>query len=491
MKPFKVFVSSVQSEFKQERVTVKELIEEDKLLSNYFEVFLFEGLHAKSKASEKVYLKEVSTSDIFILILGKDYGTVGADGISAIEREFSKAVEKKLCILTYVKDGDIKERDTNVINLINKIKDPKSGFILKSFKNIEELKDEVYKSLFEFLSEKDLVITSPFDTAICKSATYNDIDEGLVIDFLKDRAIKQRVDIPKISVKDFLLKTLKVIKEEDGVLKPTNAAILFFCDNPQDFISQSSIKMARFRGNTRTEFIDSREIIGPFYKMLDEFELFFKRNTRLASKIVEFKRVDIPEYPIEAIREAVVNALAHRSYYRAGANVQIDIFDDRIEVRSPGGLLPHLDIKNLEGIHETRNEKICEIFHETKDMEKFGTGIGKMKTKMINHGLKLPEFSEQGGFFLVTFYGPGDKILDLVPDIPEERQTDLKKLGLNERQIEALRMMVNEGKVMTNSVYQQIFGVSRRTALRDLSKLVECGQTRVIGTGKAAKYEAL
>ena len=124
-------------------------------------------------------------------------------------------------------------------------------------------------------------------------------------------------------------------------------------------------------------------------------------------------------------------------------------------------------------------------------MEKFGTGIGKMKTKMVNHGLKLPEFSEQGDFFLVTFYGPGDKILDLVPDIPEERQTDLKKLGLNERQIEALRMMVNEGKVMTNSVYQQIFGVSRRTALRDLSKLVECGQTRVIGTGKAAKYEAL
>jgi len=490
MKPFKVFVSSVQSEFKQERIAIKKLIEEDKLLSNYFEIFLFEDLHAKSKSAEKVYLKEVSTSDIFILILGKDYGSVGADGISAIDREFSKAVEKKLCILTYIKNGNVKERDINVINLINRIKDPKSGFIFKNFKDIEELKEEVYNSLFEFLKEEDLVLASPFDTSICKGATYNDIDEELVIDFLKNRAIKQKVGIPKISVKDFLLKTLKVIKEEDGVLKPTNAAILFFCDNPQDFIPQSSIKTARFRGNTRTEFIDSREITGPFYKMLDEFELFFKRNTRLASKIVEFKRVDIPEYPIEAIREAVVNALAHRSYYRTGANVQIDIFDDRIEVRSPGGLLPRLDIKNLEGIHETRNEKICEIFHETKDMEKFGTGIGKMKTKMVNHGLKPPEFSEQGDFFLVTFYGPGDKILDLVPDIPEERQTDLKKLGLNERQIEALRMMVNENRKLSIGEYCNSFSVNEKTARRDFKKLISLGFVEKIGVTKNAYFKA-
>lgn len=72
-----------------------------------------------------------------------------------------------------------------------------------------------------------------------------------------------------------------------------------------------------------------------------------------------------------------------------------------------------------------------------------------------------------------------------------EERNRFKKLGLNERQIEALRMMVNEGKVLTNSMYQQIFKVSRRTSLRDLSELVECGQARVVGTGTGAKYEAL
>ncbi len=491
MKQFKIFISSVQSEFKDERIALKTFIEADKLLGNYFDVFLFEDLPAKSAPSEKTYLKEIAQSDILILLLGKKYGNVGTDGISPIEREFSDAANKKLCIFVYIKNGDIKHRDAGVVNLINRIKDSKNGFIYKSFKNTNDLKDAVYSSLLGYLIGKGVIRNAPFDVSICDEATYDDIDEGLVLEFLKNRALKQKVKIPQISVKDFLMKTIKVVKEIDDVLKPTNAAILFFCDKPQEFISHSSIKIARYRGNARIEFIDSREILGPFYEMLDEVEIFFKRNTRLASKIVEFKRVDIPEYPFEAIREAVINAMAHRDYLREGANIQIDIFDDRIEVTSPGELLPGLDIKNLEGSHETRNKKICEIFHETKDMERYGTGIRKMRNYMVDYGLKPPEFSEPGKFFKVTFYGPGDKILDLVSSIPEERQTDLKKLELNERQIEALRLMVNEGKVMTNALYQEIFNVSRRTSLRDLKKLVDVEQVRVEGVGKGSKYRAL
>jgi len=491
MKQFKIFVSSVIKEFEEERINLKTFIESEKLLKRYFDVFIFEDLPAKSEAAEKIYIREVSKSNILILLLGKDYGDVGTDGLSPIEREFSHAVEKKLNILVYIKNVNIKQRNNRVVALINRIKDPKNGFIYKSFANKNDLEDAVYSSLLEFLIKKGIVKNAPFDLSICIEATYDNIDEGLVKEFLKNRALKQKVGIPKISVKDFLIRTISVLQEEDSFLKPTCTAILFFCDNPQKFIPQSSIKIARYRGNTRIEFIDSREIFGPFYKMLDEVEIFFRRNTRLASKIVEFKRVDIPEYPFEAIREAIINAMAHRDYSREGANVQIDIFDDRIEVTSPGRLLPGLDIKNLEGIHETRNKKICEIFHETKDMERFGTGIGKMKTYMVNYGLKHPEFREQGDFFKVTFYGPGDKILDLVPSIPEERQTDLKKLGLNERQIEALRMMLNEGKMMTNSLYQQMFSVSRRTALRDLAGLVENGQIRAVGVGKGVKYEVL
>lgn len=122
-------------------------------------------------------------------------------------------------------------------------------------------------------------------------------------------------------------------------------------------------------------------------------------------------------------------------------------------------------------------------------MERFGTGVEKMNRLMVEHGLEKPEFSEEGNYFVVKFYGPGDKILDLVSNIPDERMTDLKELGLNERQIEALKMMVNENKVFTSNLYQEIFNVSRNTASRHLNKLVELKQVQKIGKGRYTKYK--
>lgn len=279
---------------------------------------------------------------------------------------------------------------------------------------------------------------------------------------------------------------------DDGQLRPTNAGLLFFGKNPSEFIPQNEIRIARFKGAARETFIDSKNITGPFYKMLDEVELFFKRNTRLASKIVEFKRVDIPEYPYEAIREAVINAIAHRDYANRWAPIMFSIFDDRVEISSPGGLLPGLNIKKLEGHHAARNKVLCDIFHETRDMEKFGTGIAKMKRFMKEKGLAEPKFTEEGDFFVVRFYGPGEKILDLVPGIPKERQLDLKELGLNDRQIESLRLMVNNKERMTIKRYVGLFKeISEKTAKRDIKKLVSNGLIRKVGFKKGAYFEAI
>ena len=426
-----------------------------------------------------------------LLLLGKEYGQTGSDGLSAIEREFRKAVEQHLEILVFLSGGDDSTRDRRARNLIREIRRPSSGYIYKEFNDTSDLKEYVFNSLAELLDDEGILAKFPFDSTVCEEATYRNINEKLVEEFLTHRAIKRKVEIPKTPIRDFLAKTIKVVLEVDGVLKPTNTAILFFCDCPQEFISQSSIKVGRYRGDTRIEFIDSQELAGPFYEILDDVERFFKRNTRLASKIVEFKRVDIPEYPFEAIREAVVNAMAHRDYLRIGSNIQVDIFDDRVEITSPGGLLPGLDIKNLEGVHETRNKKICGIFHETKDMERYGTGVAKMKNGMEGQGLKPPIFSQPSDFFRVSFYGPGERILDLVSNIPKERQIDLKELGLHERQIEALQLMVNEGKAMTNRFYREKFKITDRTALRDLGFLLKKGLVKKEGFKKDAIYRAV
>jgi len=101
------------------------------------------------------------------------------------------------------------------------------------------------------------------------------------------------------------------------------------------------------------------------------------------------------------------------------------------------------------------------------------------------HGLTEPVLEDLGGFFAVTFYGPGENILDL---IPEEMVVDLKELGLNERQIEALRLMVNEGRKLGNREYREMFGVTSVTAFRDLAELVTLGLARAEGAGRGRKY---
>ena len=490
IKKFKVFISGNQKELRKERLAVKEAILGNAVLRKFFDVFMFEELPAKGRSPVMTYLKEVDGSDIYIGIIGNEYGAKGKNGFSATEREFKHFIKSKRQkeLLFYLKGRDNSTRDKELQRLIKTVKE---DYIYKRFMTTEGIKNQIFNSLIAYLDEQGMISRMPFDQLICREVEYGDIDEKEVKNFLRGRAVKLKVDIPKISVREFLIKTLKIVKEKDGKLELTNTAILFFGKNPQEYIPQSEIRIARFKGATRLEFIDSKEITGSIYKMLDEVEVFFKRNTRLANKIVEFKRVDIPEYPFEAIREAIINAIAHRDYTRRGAPIKISIFDDRVEVDNPGGLLPGLNIRNLEGVHETRNDKICSIFHETKDMERYGTGIIRMKNLMKEHGLKHPVLSQPGDFFKVAFYGPGDKILDLVPGIPEERQTDLRELGLNKRQIEALRLMVNKNRVLTNALYQEIFKTSRRTALRDLHGLIEVGQVRMLGVGKGAKYTVL
>lgn len=486
---YKIFVSANQKELKAERFAIKGVVDNNATLQKFFDVFLFEDLPAKGKSPAVTYLKNVADSNIYVCIIGKNYGYKGKDNLSATEREFQHFLKTHSDreIIAFIKGDSTDDfrRDQDTQNFVKNIR---ADFIYKRFLNIDELKTQVLNSLNSFLEDKIESTKGPFDKAIHRDLGYESIDEQAVRDFLQNRAVKLKVAIPKITIRKFLIDTLKVIRKEDGDLHPTNTALLFFGKAPSDHISHHEIRIARYKGTTRSEFIDSQEIKGPIYKMLDEVKSFFIRNTRLANKIVEFKRVDIPEYPYEAVRESIINAIAHRDYTKSGAPIMVSIFDDRVEVSNPGGLLPGLNIKKLEGHHATRNKAICHIFHETMDMERFGTGISKMKKLMKAHGLSVPVFEEEGEFFVTRFFGPGDKILDLVPSVPEERQTDLRKLGLNERQIEALRLMINKNETMEIGTYCKKFKVNEKTARRDFKKMLLIGYIEKIGATKGAFF---
>jgi ATP-dependent DNA helicase RecG len=283
------------------------------------------------------------------------------------------------------------------------------------------------------------------------------------------------------------LKRLELASERDGRLTLSIAALLFFGTRPQRFAPHSMIRLARFQGASPLNFIDRLDCIGVLPEMIDEAERFVQRNTRLAARITGFERREVTEYPYAAVREAIANAVAHRDYERTDVEVRVSIFDDRIEVQSPGRLPAPLTLDTLGEEYALRNRVIAELLFNIRYIERWNTGILRMRQLMRQHGLPEPVFAEIGQTFRVTFQGPGQGILDL---IPEQGVTDLRSLGLNQRQIDALRLMVNEGKTLTNADYREMFGVAGRTALRDLEGLVATGYVHRIGARRGARFAA-
>ncbi len=230
--------------------------------------------------------------------------------------------------------------------------------------------------------------------------------------------------------------------------------------------------MVRFFDEDGINTFEKAEYNLSFLKLLKEAELFFNKTLVNTSQIKGFERKTIQDYPFEAIREALVNALAHRDYTITTAPITFYIYNDRIEIRSPGRLLYPLTIAELEEnkpIH--RNEAICNIFSKTKYMEHVGTGIKRMKDAMRTYGLEEPEFAENGLFFEVTF------------------RADNKHKLLNNRQKEFLRFI--DKSETTIKEYMVMFDIVRNTATKDLNELVDKNILEKSKNGKQLIYKKI
>ena len=355
----------------------------------------------------------------------------------------------------------------------------------RAFKRVGAVTAQMDRAEYErlLLARRQL----PFDGRELPEATLDDLDEAKLRWYLQRAAQERNIPADLAAPMAENLKRLGVASERDGQLALTTAALLLFGKRPQQFLPYTMVRLARFQGTTTLNFIDRLDCFGTLPEMVDEAERFIKRNTRIAAKITGFERREITEYPYPAVREAIANAVAHRDYDRADVEVRVSVFADRIEVQSPGRLPAPLTVNTLGEEYALRNPRLAELLFNIRYIERWNTGIERMRRWMRGHGLPPPTFQEVGQTFKVTFTGPGENILDL---IPEEGVTDLRALGLNERQVEALRLMVNEQKELTNNLYQRLFGVSPRTALRDLAGLVTTGWVRQSGERKGTTYTA-
>ena len=191
----------------------------------------------------------------------------------------------------------------------------------------------------------------------------------------------------------------------DGVL--LNAAVVLFSTKMLPHYSQCHLRMARFKGTTKTEFSDNKQVHGHALQLLREARIFLDRHLPVAGRVVEgeMERQDRPLFPPLALREALVNALCHRDYSNPGGAVSLAIFDDRLEIWSDGTLPFGLRVEDLKRDHQSRprNPLIAETFFRRGLVERWGRGTQTIVQLCLQAGHPEPEFIEQAGAVGVRF----------------------------------------------------------------------------------------
>ncbi len=445
MNPIRIFISSVQTEFAQEREALSNYLRGDPLMRRFFDVFLFEDVPASDRRPDSLYLAEVEQSDIYVGLFGDDYDSEDADGISPTEREFDQATANDVHRLIFVKGTNNDNRHPKMQALIRKAQ---AGLIRKRFNTSEELVPALYTALVEYLDRKDLVRSEPFDTAPCLKTSLDDLDPEQMRRFIRIARGAREFPLPEGTSTKELLGHLNLLN--DG--RPTNAAVLAFGKAPQQFLISSGVKCAHFHGTEVAKPIPSYQVYeGTAFQLIDQAVDFVLSKIALSvGTRAESTQAPVSyEIPKEVVREAIVNAVAHRDY-TSNASVQVMLFSDRLEVLNPGRLPPPLTLEQLRDTHPSvpNNRLLARSLYLAQYIEEMGTGTLDMIRRCKDAGLSEPEFTDSGGFKItiwrakpteqikvqpVSLHGDlKSRVLNLLTDGPRSRSELSQQLGHKE-----------------------------------------------------------
>jgi ATP-dependent DNA helicase RecG len=297
---------------------------------------------------------------------------------------------------------------------------------------------------------------------------------------------------------------------------PTVAGLLLFGRAPHHALPQVQVKAARFRGTDVSGFIvDRAELSGATGPLIEAVSQFVTRNMRVGGAIEGVYRRDVPEYPIQAVREAVTNAVAHRDYSLTGQKVQVRMFDDRLEIESPGGLAGPVTLDTLEVRRYSRNPRLAQAMYMLRLVEEMGTGIRRIKRALAELGSEPPSFVSDRASFLVRLpalpdapapaevpavatpaapAAPPTPVAPAAPPAPEmseearRRSATWLRAGLSPRQAAGLEHAFQSGR-LTNREYRELHGdLSDEAARLDLADLVERGYLMKIGSNRGTYY---
>jgi ATP-dependent DNA helicase RecG len=264
---------------------------------------------------------------------------------------------------------------------------------------------------------------------------------------------------------------------------PTNAGLLLFGKVPP---RHAQAILVRYAGRSPSDQFLRKEVHCTLPEAVQEAQMWLLANMRKGSRLEGSGREDFTEYPEEAVREAIVNAVAHRDYSLEGDSIRVAMFSDRIEVYSPGRLPGHVTLNNLLDERYSRNPVIVQVLADLGMIERLGYGINRMVHLMGEWGLPAPAFKETSAGFMVTLFGPGEKMV-----MQHAARGDVElwaRQGLNERQISALRYLTEHDSI-TNREYRELHSdVTDETARRDLADLVDRNLILKVGDKRATYY---
>lgn len=334
------------------------------------------------------------------------------------------------------------------------------------------------------------------DAESVQGATLDDLENDLLSIYL--RRVRSRASrLQQMTDTELLVGTGVLLKEGDPDV--TVAGLLALGSFPQHFMPQVNATFVHFatvdgsESADGTRFIDNRVLDGPLSAILVEAEAAFRANMSRRASIEGIGRKDHWEYPIVALREAVVNALVHRdlSPLALGTQVQIEMYPDRLVVRNPGGLHGTVQLENIdEGVSSSRNATLMRILEDVEIpggggetiCENRGSGIRAMSGALRQAGMAPPSFEDRISSFRVTFPAHtllGPETVEWLSSLGEPSLTESQAIGL---------ALLHHGSVLDNPTYRTATGVDSRVATAELQDLVARDLVTQFGTRRWAKY---
>ncbi len=502
--PKRIFISSVQKELELERAAVASLIATDAFLCQHCYAVLFEKEPPSARPARQGYLATLRGCDLYVLLIANEYGQPDGE-LSATHHEYREAQRLKLPTIVFLKGAKDDVRSAEMRALIEETR--KDGYKYVRFHDREDLKPLMLDALRLALAEEFALRATPaevnegdrqveaasvFEATVLADVTVEALDQDLVAGFNQRTAAKDVEQIRRMGGPALLSRGLAVRGPAHDVFHPTAGAWLLFGPRPADRFPQAEILADAYddiRASGRPKGLET--INAPLPHALEQALKFIDDHTFHPRRVVGLNNLRLDEYPAAALREALVNAVAHRSYDDRSRKVFLRLFSDRVEVASPGYPPQPLTLAKLRrgGYRPcARNPLIAQTLAALDAMEQRGTGFARMHDAMLNHGLEAPEFTQQDGFFVVTLRGPaGDYDRLKVPagvtlSVPASVEARLTK-----RQQQMMAAFAR-GEVITSKKAQQRFKISPPVAHEDFKRLLGEGLIERVGAGRATRY---